>query len=185
MKDNAVTHHRLALAVCFVCASSMAQEGGVPRLRAATQLALNNPSMPTDQDATSSPVGYVKTVTGMAQVVTQGKPVKAILGTPVMQGSILKTAPDSSLGVTFKDSTLMSFGPSTELTVDEYLYSPADGKLKFGAKLTRGTLNYVSGVIAKLKPDGVTVTTPTGLIGVRGTQFVAKVDPVDAPGAVQ
>jgi hypothetical protein len=174
-----MTHHRLAIAICFVCVSSVAQDIRFPRLRASTQLALNNPPPASDLASATEPVGYVKTVTGTAQVLTQGKSVRAILGTPVMQGSMLKTGQDGSLGVTFKDGTMMSFGPVTELTVDEYLYSPADGKLKLGAKLTRGTLNYVSGVIAKLKPDGVTVTTPTGLIGVRGTQFVAKVDPVD------
>ncbi|MBK6648369.1 MAG: FecR domain-containing protein [Betaproteobacteria bacterium] len=175
-----MTHHRFALAISFVCASSLAQDNSFPRLRASTQLALNNPVLPADQ--ATEPVGHVKTVTGVAQVITNGKSVKALLGTPIMQGSVLKTGADSSLGVSFKDSTIMSFGPMTELTVTEYLYSPADGKLKFGSKLTRGTLNYVSGVIAKLKPDGVTVTTPTGLIGVRGTHFVAKVDPVDAEG---
>jgi hypothetical protein len=36
----------------------------------------------------------------------------------------------------------------------------------------------VSGVIAKLKPEAVTVKTPTGIIGVRGTQFVALVEDV-------
>jgi hypothetical protein len=72
---------------------------------------------------------------------------------------------------------MMSFGPETELRVDEYLYSPVDGQLKFGSRLVRGTMNYISGVIAKLKPDAVTVNTPTGMIGVRGTHFVAKVFP--------
>ena len=32
------------------------------------------------------------------------------------------------------------------------------------------------GVIAKLKPDAVSVDTPSGTIGIRGTQFVVKVD---------
>ena len=50
------------------------------------------------------------------------------------------------------------------------------GELKLSTQLTRGTLNYISGVIAKLKPTAVTVKTPTGIIGVRGTQFVAKVE---------
>ena len=122
------------------------------------------------------PVGYVKTVTGEAFVVTASQSVKAQPGTAVMQGSLLKTAKASSLGVTFKDNTLMSFGPDTEMTVDEYLYAPADGNLKLSTKLTKGTLNYVSGVIAKLKPSAVSVATPTGIIGVRGTQFVAKVE---------
>jgi hypothetical protein len=48
--------------------------------------------------------------------------------------------------------------------------------LKLSTRLSRGSLNYVSGVIAKLKPTAVTVKTPTGIIGVRGTQFVAKVE---------
>jgi hypothetical protein len=121
-------------------------------------------------------IGYVKNVTGDASVVTAGKSVKAAVGTPVHQGSILKTAAKSSMGVTFKDETVMSFGPDTELTVDEYLYAPSQGKLKMGSKLTKGSLNYVSGVIAKLQPDAVTVGTPTGTIGVRGTQFVAYVE---------
>lgn len=80
------------------------------------------------------------------------------------------------MGITFKDETVMSFGPETELTVDEYLYNPSQNKLKLGSKLTKGSLNYVSGVIAKLQPSAVTVTTPTGTIGVRGTQFAVKVE---------
>ena len=125
---------------------------------------------------TPEPVGYVKTVTGEAFVVTASQSVKAQPGTAVLLGSLLKTSKASSMGVTFKDNTLMSFGPDTEMSVDEYLYAPAEGDLKLSTRLTRGTLNYVSGVIAKLKPTAVTVKTPPGIIGVRGTQFVAKVE---------
>ena len=121
-------------------------------------------------------VGYVKTVTGEAWVSTAGLRSKAAPGTPIMIGSQLKTLADASLGVTFKDNTVMSFGPDTELTVDEFLYAPAQGELRLGTSLVKGSLNYVSGVIAKLKPEAVTVKTPTGIIGVRGTQFVAKVE---------
>jgi len=123
-------------------------------------------------------VGYVKTVTGQAWVTTIGQRVPAVPGTAIMIGSQLKTQPQSTLGVTFKDNTVMSFGPDTELTVDDYLYEPAQGQLKLGSSLAKGSLNYVSGVIAKLKPDAVTVKTPTGIIGVRGTQFVARVEEV-------
>jgi hypothetical protein len=80
------------------------------------------------------------------------------------------------MGVIFKDETVMSFGADTVFTVDEYAYSPADKKFKFGSKLAKGSLNYVSGAIEKLKPDAVTVGTPTGVIGVRGTQFLLKVE---------
>lgn len=133
-------------------------------------------AMAVQAQAPASAVGYVKTVSGDAWISTTGQKVKAVPGTPVKLGSQLKTAPSASLGVTFIDNTIMSFGPDTELTVDEYIYSPAKGDLKFGSSMTKGSLNYVSGVIAKLKPDGVTVKTPTGIIGVRGTHFVVKVE---------
>ncbi|OYT92126.1 MAG: hypothetical protein CFE43_10370 [Burkholderiales bacterium PBB3] len=121
-------------------------------------------------------VGYVKTVSGVAWVTSGEQRVRAEPGVAVLLGSQLKTEPQASLGVTFKDNTVMSFGPDTELTVDEFVYAPAQGQLSLGARLAKGTLNYVSGVIAKLKPDAVTVKTPTGIIGVRGTHFVALVE---------
>ena len=126
--------------------------------------------------AEESPVGYVKNVSGDASVSTGGQRLKAEPGTPIHQRSVLRTGLKSSMGITFKDETVMSFGPDTELTVDEYLYAPAQGILKLGSKLSKGSLNYVSGVIAKLQPDAVSVETPTGTIGIRGTQFVVRIE---------
>ena len=126
--------------------------------------------------ADDAAIGYVKTLSGEASVTTGKSKVVAQLGTPLFQGSQLKTGPKSSMGITFKDDTVMSFGPDTELTVDEYLYAPAQGKLKLGTQMAKGSMNYVSGVIAKLQPDAVSVKTPTGTIGVRGTQFVVLVE---------
>jgi hypothetical protein len=121
-------------------------------------------------------VGYVKTVSGVAWVTTAAQKVRAEPGVAIAIGSQLKTEPQASMGITFKDNTVMSFGPDTELTVDEFVYAPAQGQLGLGARLAKGSLNYISGVIAKLKPDAVTVKTPTGIIGVRGTHFVALVE---------
>ena len=131
-------------------------------------------SLPAFSDEAA--IGYVKTVKGDAMVITSGQQVKAEVGTPVMTGSKLKTGANGSMGVTFKDNTVMSFGPNTELTVDDYLYKPNQGQLKLGASMAKGTLAYLSGAIAKIKPDAVSVKTPTGTIGVRGTHFVVKVD---------
>ncbi len=122
-------------------------------------------------------IGFVKTVAGDATVSDGGKAVKAVAGTPIRLNSVLKTGAKGTMGVTFKDNSVMSFGPDTEVTVDEYLYAPAKGDLKFGASMSKGVLNVVSGTIAKLKPEAVTLKTPTGTIGVRGTNYVVKVEP--------
>ena len=118
-------------------------------------------------------IGYVKNVTGEAWVITGSDRITALPGVEIKIGSLLKTA---SMGVTLKDGTLMSFGPDTELTLEEYQYAPAQKELKLVARLGKGTLNYMSGAIAKLKPDAVMVKTPVGMIGVRGTHFVVKMD---------
>jgi len=122
-------------------------------------------------------IGFVKTVSGSAAVINSGKPMTARVGTPIKMGNTLKTGSQGTMGVTFKDNTVMSFGPDTELTVDEYLYAPGKGQLKFSTSLLKGSLQVVSGVIAKLKPQSVTMKTPTGIIGVRGTRFLVKVKP--------
>ncbi len=126
--------------------------------------------------AQDAAIGYVKTVEGDATVLVAGKAQKAQPGTPLQIGNVLKTGRPGTMGVTFKDDTIMSIGPDTEISVDEYLYSPSKGNLKLGAAMAKGSLNYVSGVIAKLKPEAVEIKTPTGTIGVRGTHFLAEVE---------
>jgi len=121
-------------------------------------------------------LGFVKIVHGEASITSESLVRPAEPGMPVYLGNILKTGEDGSLGLTFKDNTVMSLGPNTELTIDEYLYAPANDELKLSASLIQGTLHYISGVIAKLKPEAVSVKTPSGIIGVRGTRFLAKVE---------
>ena len=148
--------------------------GARPGLGLGVGLALMFGNLPVQaQDAV---IGHVKTVQPDAVVVVAGKSTAAQPGMALQAGYVLKTGRQGSMGVTFRDNTVMSLGPDTELVVDEYLYAPAKGDLKLGATLTRGTLQYISGIIARLKPDAVTVKTPVGIIGVRGTRYLALVD---------
>ena len=121
-------------------------------------------------------LGFIKIVSGEASIQSETEVLPAQPGMPLYLGNILKTGENGSVGLTFKDNTVMSLGPNTEVTIDEYLYSPANDELKLSASLIQGTLHYISGVIAKLKPEAVSVKTPAGIIGVRGTRFLAKVE---------
>jgi len=121
-------------------------------------------------------LGFIKIVEGQASITNEQGSTPAQPGTPVYLGNLLKTGENGRLGVTFKDNTIMSLGPATELRIDEYLFAPANNELKLVASLAKGTLHYISGVIAKLKPEAVTVKTPAGIIGVRGTRFLAKAE---------
>jgi len=122
-------------------------------------------------------IGYVKTVKGEAFVESGGQAIKAAEGTPLKVSDTIRTGADGAVGITLKDNTVMSFGPSTRFTLEEYLFAPAKGDLKLGGRLASGSLHYVSGLIAKAKPEAVNLKTPTGTIGVRGTRFVVVVAP--------
>lgn len=121
-------------------------------------------------------IGYVMKVEGDAAVIVAGNAQPAKVGMPVFVNSSIKTGANGSLGVTLEDNTVMSFGPNSQLSFDAFAYEPSEQNLKLSAKITHGTLNYISGVIAKLKPEAVEINTPTGTIGVRGTHFLVKVD---------
>jgi hypothetical protein len=127
--------------------------------------------------ANAEPIGFVKTLQGGNAVIRalDDSERPAAIGGELNVGDTIRTDRRASLGLTLKDDTIMSVGPDTELTLEEYLFEPARGDLKLGSRLGRGTLQYVSGSIARLQPDAVSVKTPTGTIGVRGTRFVVRV----------
>lgn len=126
--------------------------------------------------AQGSLVGFVKTVLPQADVIVDGNASRIGTGMPLHKGFRVRTGPQGSLGITFTDSTIVSFGPNSEFLVDEYLYAPGRDELRLDLSLLRGSMQYVSGMIAKLKPDAVAIRTPKGIIGVRGTHFAVVVD---------
>jgi len=88
---------------------------------------------------------------------------------------ILRTAADGHLGAILQDGTGIGLGPSTELNLDTFIYDPANGKLGLVLRLVRGVIAYFSGRIAKLAPGSVTVETPVGVIGLRGTHLAVTI----------
>lgn len=135
-------------------------------------------SFATAQVATATEtIGYVKTVSGTATVVRMGSERGLAVGAPLFENDTIKTGAESSLGVTMKDGTTLSAGPETEILLDQYAYAPRAGDLGFVARVSQGTLDFVSGMLGKLAPENVAIETPTGVIGMRGTHFVVRVAP--------
>lgn len=126
--------------------------------------------------AEDNAIGYVRKVERPAFVVRQGMRRTADIGHSVYMNDLLTTGETGAMGVTFKDNTMISIGPDTEFVVDEFVYQPREKALSFTSRMTRGTLHFVSGTIAKLAPESVSVKTPPGTIGIRGTRFLVKIE---------
>ena len=121
------------------------------------------------------PAGRVKLVSGAAFIVRQKIATPARVGDVVFETDGLTTGADGKIGVTMKDETRISLGPGSEVRLDRFVYSPANGQFAFVLNIVRGIAAYVSGRIAKLSPDAVRLVTPSAIVGVRGTRLGIRV----------
>lgn len=124
-----------------------------------------------------SPAGHIKTVSGAAFIVRHNATVAARPGAPVFETDALRTGTDGTVGITLKDDTRLSLGPSSEVRLERYLYSPGEGGFAMVLKFARGVAAYVSGRMAKLAPDSIRLETPSAIVGVRGTTVAIRAEP--------
>jgi hypothetical protein len=120
--------------------------------------------------------GRVKIASGSAFIVRGGAEIQAEAGQVVFQADSLRTGADGRIGITLKDDTRVSLGPSSEVRLDRYAYAPANGQVGFVMNVVRGVIAYVSGHIAKLAPDSIRLETPAAIVGVRGTTLALRVE---------
>lgn len=121
-------------------------------------------------------IGYVKTVEGNAFVERAAGREALQAGAPLYQSDVCETAEGATLGMTFRDNMVLSIGPATRITLANYEFEPVEKKLGVLIQIARGTLQYISGIVAKLKPDAVSIETPVANIAVRGTRFAVRVE---------
>lgn len=121
-------------------------------------------------------LGSVKTVRGGVVVRRGANAIPVSEGMHLLLNDVLETSGDGQLGAILQDGTRIALGPNTELTIDRFVFAPADGKFGLLLRLARGVLAYVSGKIARFAPESVGVETPVGVIGLRGTHFAVSIE---------
>lgn len=126
--------------------------------------------------ALEAPVGSIRTLKGNATIIRNRNAVETKTGTRVFEKDSLRTGANGSIAIVFKDDTLLSIGPNSEVVINEFLFSPAEGKLSIITRLIKGTSAYLSGIIAKISPESVRFETPVADIGIRGTKFAVMVE---------
>ena len=120
-------------------------------------------------------IGLIKSRTGDAMVERADDTLPIGEGDRVFLNDVMVTGANGSLGITFKDNTRLSLGNNTRLTMDAFVYAPAEDNYSFVARIGRGTVFFTSGVIATVAPEEVVIETPSATIGVRGTRFLIRV----------
>lgn len=132
--------------------------------------------------AFAADAGRVKTSKGAVTIERAGQRLPAAIGMAVQEKDVVSTGADGSVGISFTDNSMLSAGPNSVLILDKYAFDAASGKGAMEANLARGTLAAVSGKMVKSAPESMKIRTPAAIMGVRGTEFVVK---VEDPAAVR
>lgn len=121
--------------------------------------------------------GTFKLVQGEVTVIHGETRRAATLGGPLRATERVQTGAKSAAAITLIDGTVMTLGPNATMELQQASFdgTTQDGNLL--VSVLRGTMRMVTGAIAKLNPQHVQVTTPTSVIGIRGTDFIVEVNP--------
>ena len=109
-------------------------------------------------------------------VATNQKPdgTLVVMGkdTPIEEGDVLSTGAGSFAILRFNDGTSMNLRPDTVFKVESFAHD--QGEESALMRLFKGGLRAITGLVSKRNPDGVKIRTAVATIGIRGTDFSAR-----------
>jgi hypothetical protein len=121
------------------------------------------------------PIGQIKTQSGNVTVQRAGVSKPLAIGDRVFESDTIVTT-SGVVGITFVDNSMMSLGPNSRLSLDQFKFDPTTHNGVFNSSLQTGTLSVKSGQIVRQTPEAMRIRTPAALLGVRGTEFVVRAD---------
>ena len=91
---------------------------------------------------------------------------------PVFSGDDIITGSVGEAQIRFHDGTRLVVGPNSLMTIDAFVFDDTTAS-DFSIDTVRGAFRFITGNGPK---DAYSITTPTAVIGVRGTEFDVNVE---------
>ena len=135
--------------------------------------------------ATSSPlsaanIGSITELNGAGRVVREvpkdlDKTYKASIDLDINSYDNVQTS-NGRMGITFLDDSQVRLTEHSELIIDEFIYDPDPSKSKMALQFASGTARFITGKLATIDKENITINTPSATVGIRGTDFTVTVD---------
>ena len=118
----------------------------------------------------AEPIGRIETIGGSVEI-TRADGTKGTIGKddPIFQGDVIETGSDGNIGILLADDSVFSLDGDARAVMDEMVYDPGEESGSLKISLVSGAMSFVSGQLAKVDPDAMTLKTPVATIGIRGT----------------
>jgi hypothetical protein len=118
--------------------------------------------------------GTVKSVQGEVLVERAGTAIPLRAGDSLQELDRVVVGAAGGVGITLKDETLISLGPHSTLVIDGFAFDAKTNDGTVDTSLLRGAMRYVTGLVGRMNPKAIRVSTPTAIIGIRGTDFIVE-----------
>ncbi len=119
--------------------------------------------------------GTLKSVEGEVSLVNGTTSRVAEVGGGLQEADRIVTGRHASTSLVLKDGTIVMVGPSSTMDLSKIQFDPTTQNGSMSLSLWQGMIRVVTGLLGKLHPEQVNVTTPTSVVGVRGTDFIVEV----------
>ena len=150
----------------------MATMRDVRSVLAAATLAVIGATLPGDA---AEPSGTAIAVNPSAQA-DSGPGFRVLVNDgAVYSGDKIVTGPRGQAQIKFRDETKLVVGPNSSLTIDAFVYSGKAAR-EVSIDAVKGAFRFITGISKK---DAYSISTPTAVIAVRGTEFDFHVDRFD------
>ncbi|MGZ9116131.1 MAG: FecR family protein, partial [Methylocystis sp.] len=118
-------------------------------------------------------VGNVGAVNQSAHGTPPGAAKRSLsVGLGVQRRERIETSPYGSAQIVFNDTSTMTVGRNSAVTVDDFVYSQGGGGQQ-GVSMAKGVMRFVGGGVSH--EGGTKLRTPTASIGVRGRTALVRV----------
>ena len=128
------------------------------------------------QAAASSTAGEVEFMRGVGFAQTPGQTPRTLgRGLVLQEGDRLTTADGATAVVKLQDGTRMTVRSGSEMVLSQFKYKQDASDNGMVISMLRGGLRAITGLISKGSPNAARIQTNTATIGIRGTDFDARI----------
>jgi hypothetical protein len=123
----------------------------------------------------SVPAGEVEFARGVGFAQSAGQTPRTLgKGLALQEGDRLTTSDGATAVIKLQDGTRMTVRPGSEMVLTQFKYRQDAPDNSMVINMLRGGLRAITGLIAKGSPNAARIQTNTATIGIRGTDFDAR-----------
>ena len=130
--------------------------------------------------AAAEAIGKVTKLEGSAYALSASDDRRDLtVGANIFEKDKVFTEKSSALTILFSDKTRFELGSEANLVASEYAYKQTEED-SVALDVVKGAFRFVTGLVAKSKPENMKVGTAVATIGIRGTQVIGEADATSA-----